>query len=51
MYKYTTYIYIYVYITYIYAFNSARCWWLMLIILTTWEAEIGKMMVQGQLGR
>jgi hypothetical protein len=28
----------------------ARCWWLMSVILATWEVKIGKMVVQGQPG-
>jgi hypothetical protein len=28
---------------------EARCWWLTPIILATWEAEIGRTAVQGQL--
>jgi hypothetical protein len=26
----------------------AHCWWLTLLILATWEAEIGRIIVQGQ---
>jgi hypothetical protein len=29
----------------------ARLWWLMLIILATWEAEIEQIMVPGQPGQ
>jgi hypothetical protein len=28
----------------------AWCWWLMSIILATWEAEIRRIMIQGQSG-
>jgi hypothetical protein len=28
--------------------NGVKHWWLMPIILTTWEAKIGRIMVQGQ---
>jgi hypothetical protein len=27
----------------------ARFWWLLLVILATWEAKIGRIMIQGQL--
>jgi hypothetical protein len=29
---------------------DAQCWWLMLMILATWEAKIRKTEVRGQLG-
>jgi hypothetical protein len=29
---------------------SARCWWLMLVILATWEVDIQRIVVQGQPG-
>jgi hypothetical protein len=31
--------------------KEARCWWLMLVILATWEAEIRRIMVPGQIMR
>jgi hypothetical protein len=31
--------------------HLARCWWLMPIILATWEAKIGRITVQDGLGK
>jgi hypothetical protein len=31
--------------------HLAKCWWFMSLILATWEAEIGRILVLGQPGQ